>query len=125
MHTELQIEGRTENGPLGKSGNATPKDDIVVAGKKQGRSLRQKRKGGVHKVGMSKIGGKKRRSEETSMKCYITGPASKVSLTRKNPKSNTKNTKSETKKVTTQAGINGAALATSRHFRPSKRWLSV
>ena len=29
------------------------------------------------------------------MKCYITGPASKVVLTRKNPKSNTKNTKSE------------------------------
>lgn len=31
------------------------------------------------------------------MKCYINGPASKVILTRKNPKSNTKNTKSEKK----------------------------
>jgi len=32
------------------------------------------------------------------MKCYINGPASKVGLTRKNPKSNTKNTKSESRK---------------------------
>lgn len=29
------------------------------------------------------------------MKCYINGPASKVIVTRKNPKSNTHNTKSE------------------------------
>ena len=34
-------------------------------------------------------------SEETSMKCYINGPASKVIVTRKNQKSNTHNTKSE------------------------------
>ncbi len=32
------------------------------------------------------------------MKCYITGPASKVIVTRKDPKSNTKNTKSESRK---------------------------
>ena len=38
------------------------------------------------------------------MKRFITGPASKVSLTRKNPKSNTKNTKSETKKSPRKRG---------------------